>query len=190
MSKALITSETATNIAGLASNLVVVLAATGTTVSKTSTNGTNFYAVSSTASATVTGITNGALKGITNYGMFSWASNTVNEGTDGSFGAYVATNFISFSDTNNAFQWISITNNLNWFFCTNLGSGSRPVEVWISPSHFWIATNRQIIFPTTFHMMSGGYTNTLWSNRWARVRFRDVGGTMSTIAVWYDPEVY
>ena len=134
------------------------------------------------------GGTNWAQVNITNYSQITWNTNALSEGTDGAYGGFIGSNFISFSATNNPLQILPQTNNQNWFLATNIDAGVRVVEVVLQPSHFYIATNRQVIFPSTFKMMSGGYTNTLWSNRTAVVTLRNLGNSMSAVQCWYHPE--
>lgn len=179
-------------IADAASNRVVVLPGDNVTVSKTSTNGTNFYTVSGAAGGggPVVGLTNIALHGVTNSSQWTWRTNALNEGTDGSHGGYVSSNFVSFSATNQPVQWLELTNNRVFVLATNLTEGNRTVELWLIAKHFHVATNREIIFPSTWKMMSGGHTNTLWSNRTARVTLRCLGGDMNSIYAFYVPESF
>lgn len=135
------------------------------------------------------GATNFALANVTNYSQITWSSNVVSAGSDGAFGAYTETNFISFSPTNKMCQDLTLTNNVLWLFPTNMPvGGSRFVQIAITPAHHWIATNRVVIFPAQFKVFSGSYTNTLWSNATAIVTLQAMENSIGAIRAWYVPQ--
>jgi len=135
------------------------------------------------------GATNYALNNWTNYGQVSWRSNAVVEGEGGAYGGYVATNVVSF--TNGPIQWLTMTNNVLWLWTTNRDAGEqRNVELWISPTHHWIATNRVVILNSGWRRFSGAQTNALGSNKLGIVRLRLLAnGGESAVGASWEPEL-
>jgi hypothetical protein len=126
---------------------------------------------------------------LTLYGVPSFATNAIKEGYGpaGSFGGYVCTNFLSFA-TNTAVQWLEITNNVVFLLTTNRDHSSAKhlrIQVWIKPAHFNQATNRTIVFHSSWGRLSGGITNTLLSNSVGVLDLTLVsGGTSGEAAVF------